>query len=805
MRRYLSWSLWQFYLLIFWPSRFGREVEDINQHALKRRERLLYLLKMLPWLVALPCLGNLITGNGVKAFGTVFNWDQTWIGVALGVMVGVACGVTLSVAFGVSASMTFGVTFGVAFGLSGDMVFGVVFGGICGGIVGAMVVIERVVRRALKKGEEGGLAGGDVCLWLGIAGGVAGGVALNVAFGVAVAAAFGIAAAVAIGVPSDGPFGVTVGAALGVIVFIPVSLAYGVAYGVARGVTVGLEVGAASVLAFWLVCFRLAAYPLDVTLATVAYLLAYRWCDTARTWRLCPVAWNEVIWLPLPFSGKLLALLAHNNRDEGLRQIAFVAAERRLQRRVTIAALVQVAIDDLRARSVSELANVTDKLDWTTDAPTVLPTDLAAALPRFDRVAQHVGQYLSLHNAYRKSEALSASEQEIDTLQRGLIAGRGRYVSRLLQVANEWRQILEEERAVLPQASREIPNPFAFGNPIGETEHSVFTGRRDIAQQIEANLLGAVHAPTLLLHGPRRMGKTSLLNQLPRLLGPDCAPTVVDCQNPAVLGSPATLLRYLSRAIADGLRRRRVTRESLTAAALEREPFAAFDEWLDGVERAMPGRMRVLLCLDEYERLQATLDAGWGAAFLDALRHTLQHRPRVALMFTGSHTFAELGPAWTDRFISARRVRIGLLTRDEVIPLLTRPIPEFDMTYAAGALEALIDATNGQPFLTQAVAFELVQLLNEHQRKEATPGDIEEAIARALVSGGEYFANVWSDAGAAGQAILRAVARGETPPEDHAARSWLREHDVLTDAGTFVVPMVERWVRQKTAHGEGMR
>ena len=96
----------------------------------------------------------------------------------------------------------------------------------------------------------------------------------------------------------------------------------------------------------------------------------------------------------------------------------------------------------------------------------------------------------------------------------------------------------------------------------------------------------------------------------------------------------------------------------------------------------MPEGMRALLCLDEYERLQTAVDAGWGAPFLDALRHTIQHRPRIALMFTGSHTFAELGPAWTDRFISARRVRVGLLTRDEVEPLLTRPIPEFDMTYA---------------------------------------------------------------------------------------------------------------------------
>ncbi len=47
--------------------------------------------------------------------------------------------------------------------------------------------------------------------------------------------------------------------------------------------------------------------------------------------------------------------------------------------------------------------------------------------------------------------------------------------------------------------------------------------------------------------------------------------------------------------------------------------------------------------------------------------------------------------------------------------------PEFDQIYTAGALDALLDATAGQPFLTQAVAFELVQYLNEGQRREATP------------------------------------------------------------------------------------
>ena len=78
-------------------------------------------------------------------------------------------------------------------------------------------------------------------------------------------------------------------------------------------------------------------------------------------------------------------------------------------------------------------------------------------------------------------------------------------------------------------------------------------------------------------------------------------------------------------------------------------------------------------------------------------------------MFIGAHTFAELGPAWTDRFISARRVRVSFLSPQEVRPLLTHPIPDFEMTYVSGALETLLHCTRGQPFLTQAVAFELVE------------------------------------------------------------------------------------------------
>jgi hypothetical protein len=682
----------------------------------------------------------------------VYRWEDSWVGVWIGVWIGALFDVV------------FGVLFGAVAGLGGGIAFG----------AGCSVTCLTTF----------GVAGGVVA---GVGSGAAWGPAFDIAFDIAFGAALGSALGVAVGISIGLGARTSIGVALGVVLFIVVGFIFGyLIFGVSAGLTF----------------FRLATYPFEVIISTATYFWGRaRPNRVAQVWRYCPVAWNELIWLPLPYVSKILTLLVKQDREEGFRQIAFVAAERPLQRRVALEALAEVAIDDLRVESVSDLPDVTERLSWTTDILSGdLPGGLAMALPRLDRAARHVGQYFTLNSPYRKREALERAMTEVEGLRRNLIAVREDFSSRLLQLVNEWQQLLKVEYdqvKALAVGTHEIPNPFIYGIPVAETEKNVFAGRQDIVRQIEANLLGAIQTPTLLLHGPRRMGKTSILNQLPRLLGPDFAPAMVDCHNPAVVGSEATLLRYFARAIEEGLRRRRVHVEPLAASALTQEPFVVFDDWLDSVQRAMPEGLRALLCLDEYERLQATLASGWGGSFLDALRHTLQFRPRVVLMFSGAHTFQELGPIWTDRFISVRRVRVSFLGREDVELLLTKPIPEFDMSYAPGALDAIIAATSCQPFLTQAVAFELVQFLNERQRREATLDDVEEAVTRAIVSGGEYFANIWSDAGEQGQAILLAVARGEAPPVFPPASIRLREHDVLNSEGNFAVEMFRRWVNMK--------
>ncbi len=752
MNNELRWALWQLYLIWFWPTRFRRDVEDESGKIgdkLTLRQRIIYLGKLLQWVSYLALLGNVLAGWICQESGQEYSFNTSVFGVLFGMAVGIAMGVTGGVSAGVVGIMAYGVVFGMVFGL-----------GFAVSMSWATAVSSGVVAGVFFSGSGSGTGT--------VPGGVLGGVSFGATF----------------------------------------SLGIGVATGLLGDVSFGTTVSAFFLLAFVLTYFRLTTYPLDFVLNCFIFRIAARSSNQSkRWWKFQPFVWNEVIWLPLPFAAPHLAALVREDRKYGFDQVAFIAAERPLQAGMLPKAHSEVVIDDVTSDELSQLADVSERLAWASEANVTLPPDVQAALPRFQRVSEHVGQFQSLASRERQHAALVRASEDVQQLRKSLAATRGRYVPRLLTVANRWSELIVAERERLEaeqEASRELPNPFVFGNPVDDRDEELFMGRRDVVDQLEANVLGSGRPPTLLLYGARRMGKTSILKQLPRLLGPDFAVADIDCQNPSATESAVGLLLILSRAIATGLQRKRLTIQppGRDQFAKGNAPFGVFDDWLIQVERELEkdkhSGLCVLMCLDEFERLKKTLDAGWGGDVLDALRNMLQHRPRFVLLFCGSHTFEELGPEWTDRFISARRIRVSYLPREDLVPLLTRPMPNFGLTYEDGAIDSALDATAGQPFLTQAVGFELVQHLNEHDlKKVASKDDVAEAVRRALSTGGEYFANVWSDAGSDGQAVLSAVAAGRELPDDARTIKRLQEHDVLDKRLQFVVPMVERWIRER--------
>ncbi len=60
-----------------------------------------------------------------------------------------------------------------------------------------------------------------------------------------------------------------------------------------------------------------------------------------------------------------------------------------------------------------------------------------------------LGKLRTLYNKHRKVEALQSAIKELEGLQVALIGVRRKFDIRLLQTANQWRDVLEHERIAL--------------------------------------------------------------------------------------------------------------------------------------------------------------------------------------------------------------------------------------------------------------------------------------------------------------------------------------------------------------------
>ena len=123
---------------------------------------------------------------------------------------------------------------------------------------------------------------------------------------------------------------------------------------------------------------------------------------------------------------------------------------------------------------------------------------------------------------------------------------------------------------------------------------------------------------------------------------------------------------------------------------------------------------------------------------LDQLRNIIQHRKYFVVLITGTSELNELKLNWSDYLISAKTIKLGHVSEDEARILITNPIDDFDLNYEGGengkVVNKIIDVTNCQPYLVQALCFELVNHLNNQKRKNAQIDDVDVSIEKLLIS-----------------------------------------------------------------------
>jgi hypothetical protein len=523
--------------------------------------------------------------------------------------------------------------------------------------------------------------------------------------------------------------------------------------------------------------------------------------------------WDEFQRLPLLGLDEHLVLVMERNPAEGQVAMEYVATSR--QRWAAQAAQIELDARGLeQCENVECMGNAHHRL-----AAGELTSPAGALLRSFSRVSQDVDAALRQGSTYNQRLALKTVEDRLDALFRELTRSSERYAARFRPIAAQWRQIVGNHVCKLAREAeerQEIENPYVVGVPLTK-QQEIFVGRTDVSAQIEGLLLDR-YCPPLFLYGQRRTGKTSLLNNLGRLMPSTIVPLFVDLQGPASWASDhAGLLYNIGQGMVDSAsRQRNLHFPPLTREALATDPFTCFNEWLNEVEDVLETNT-ALLTLDEFEALDRAIEHKRfdEDAVLGMLRHLIQHRPRFKVLLAGSHTLEEL-QRWASYLINVQVVHISYLKEIEARQLIERPVKDFVLDYEPEACQRVLDLTRGHPFLIQLLCGEIVAQKNEQSssvRRLACVADVEAAVSEALKRGSFFFADIErNQLDAATLTLLRflaaqdegipidreALAHRLSDELDHAL-TLLNRRELIesTQAGyRFQVELIRRWFAQ---------
>ncbi|MCB9150333.1 MAG: GAF domain-containing protein [Caldilineaceae bacterium] len=347
--------------------------------------------------------------------------------------------------------------------------------------------------------------------------------------------------------------------------------------------------------------------------------------------------------------------------------------------------------------------------------------------------------------------------------------------------------IYHDELCLLPTSGpfQPIPNPYVAGAPL-RPQSPTFVGRQRDLHFIRHSLSQRGNNVALVLTGQRRIGKTSLLQQLLVQLGDNCAPVYLDCQALGIEPGLGRLLVDVAAAIAATL-----NLAPPEPTSFGDRPSVHFERtFLPQIQQVLGGR-RLLLLFDEFEELEARVDRGrLEPELFPYLRHLIQHSPNLAVLFAGTHRLHDLNPTyWSAFFNVAQYRRMGHLSLEDARHLITAPVAPL-LQYDDLALEWMLRVSGKHPYFLQLLCYTLVNRANAAERSYITAAQVRAAIDETLNLAESHLLYLWGRASPELRPVLHAAAdvgrdgAAFTPAEVYgylAAQAALPEQQCLSE------------------------
>ncbi len=288
-----------------------------------------------------------------------------------------------------------------------------------------------------------------------------------------------------------------------------------------------------------------------------------------------------------------------------------------------------------------------------------------------------------------------------------------------------------------------------------------FFGRQRELIEIFTRLMSGITQP-IMLRGPRRLGKTSLLRQIGWLLNhPDdlaalglapaqisrllpIRPAIVTLQSLNETGSQAVgqffsgVLGEIVQAF-DG-------RDTSVLGPLGNYPVRAFTERVGALLKEHPGA-RLLVIVDEWDEVRREefrpLERN--------LRSVMLEEQRVNWIVSSTWALSQEVRTYGSPFYNmCHAIEVREVDWESAVRIITEPAQRVGLDWYGEAVVAALELTGRRPYLIQLLGSAIVDYLNNERRSRTITPEVVTAVAgrflhRPATSVSQYFNFIWPD------------------------------------------------------------
>jgi tetratricopeptide (TPR) repeat protein len=382
------------------------------------------------------------------------------------------------------------------------------------------------------------------------------------------------------------------------------------------------------------------------------------------------------------------------------------------------------------------------------------------------------------------------------------------------------RTIDEDQKLERNSDIRFRRNPYIIGRPIHEREK--FFGRESLFHFIEDNL--SQGTKVILLYGQRRIGKSSVLQQIPNFIQSNEFIFVQFDLQDKTYSSLSNIIHDLAIAIIEQIDMD-MDMDNLQIqlnAQLEKD-INSFSEIFLPIVYEKIGHKKIVLLLDQFDFVNNDnndIDIDKQHIFFPYLKKVLKDHDRLFIIPV-IERYLNDWPSLLNLFKYVPIQEIGLLDEISAKRMITRPA-EGILTYQPEAIKEILQLSAGHPCFTQVICSVLFEQARENNKWIIERGDVEGYILyRAIEKADSFFQSFWQLLTNEERIIMSTVAETQkiaieeariVPKEpfdllsrnginrmEQLSEAWERliEKGYLSDNGRkFKVELIRHWVLQ---------